>query len=86
VDRDGVLDNILIYTAKVGIRRETVCEIMKTTALESFRVLESVLFWGAALPSALVAWPVLIFADKTKNLFRTAATPNSHKHLTPRVA
>ena len=59
---------------------------MKTTVLESFRVVESVLFWGAALPSVLLAWPVLILADKTKNLFRAAAAANSHKLLTPRVA
>jgi hypothetical protein len=56
---------------------------MKTITLESFRVVESVLFWGAALPSALLAWPVIALAHKAKDLFHTAETP---KRLTPRAA
>ncbi|HEY2711229.1 MAG TPA: hypothetical protein VGI60_01845 [Chthoniobacterales bacterium] len=59
---------------------------MKTITLESFRVLESVLFWSAALPSALLAWPALILADKAKNLFHITTTTAPPKQLNPGMA
>ena len=59
---------------------------MKTTILESYRVVESVLFWSAALPAAFLALPVLVFAHKAKDLFHAAATATAPNHLTPRAA
>ena len=42
---------------------------MKTFVREIVLVVEAVLFWMAALPFALLAWPVLLFAEKTRNFF-----------------
>jgi hypothetical protein len=42
---------------------------MKTFAREIVLVVEAVLFWMAALPFALLAWPVLPFAEKKRNFF-----------------
>ncbi len=59
---------------------------MKTVALETFLVAESILFWLLALPFALVAFPVLALIDKLRDHLHSVPKNPTGKRLTPRLA
>src|SRR4051794_24884691 len=55
---------------------------MKAFTREIVLIVQSVLFWMAALPIAFLAWPVLLLGDKARNL-ASFRNPGSRKPMAP---
>jgi len=59
---------------------------MKTLALETILVAQSIVFWVFALPFALVAFPLLALIQKADELVKSVRSRTDQSHLSPRFA
>jgi hypothetical protein len=59
---------------------------MKTLALETFLVAQSIAFWVFALPLAVAAFPLLSLVQKAASLRGSVKMSTDRTHLTPRLA